>query len=113
MNRIDTPFPLTKEEYKILETLIKNDYSQIRFFDRKKMGKNYVSFTVNYFKKIEPLSLRKLRKINQTVKCRYYWCDKDSEFVYFYELNKDNNWTDKDYQLIRRLNEEKLTINYA
>jgi len=113
MNRIDTPFPLTKEEYDILVMLIKNDYSYVRFFDRKKIGKNYVSFAVNYFKKIESNNLRKLRRINNTIKTKYYWCEKANEFLYFYEVNRDNKWTDLDYELIRKLNDNKLTINYA
>ena len=112
MNRIDTPFPLTKEEYKILVLLIKNDYSNVRFFDRKKIGKNYVCFSVNGFNKIVANNLRKLRRINDTIKSKYYWCDSSNEFVYFYELNRDNNWTDKEYELVRKLNNNIMTVSY-
>lgn len=113
MNRLDTPYPLTIEEYNILELLIKNDYSHVEFFDRKKMGKNYSSFSVNLGKKIDPNNLRKLRRINNTIKTKYYWCEKACDFIYFYELNRDNKWTFNDYELLRSINNNKLTINYA
>ena len=113
MNRLDTPFPLTLEEYNILELLIKNDYSCVKFFDRKQIGNKYVSFCVNNYKKIDPNNLRKLRRINSTIKTKYYWCEKECDFLYFYELNRNNNWTDKDYDLLRELNDNKLTVKYA
>ena len=112
MNRLDTPFPLTLEEYNILELLIKNDYSCVKFFDRKKIGNKYVSFCVNNYKKIDPNNLRKLRRINSTIKTKYYWCEKECDFLYFYELNRNNNFKKiKTIKLIRNKNERYFSVN--
>ena len=110
MNRIDTPFPLNKEEYEILILLIKIDYGEVRFFDRYKRGNSNVCFSVNKMLKIEKKDIVKLREINRTIKTKYYWCEKESSFLYFYEINNDNNWTYFDYKLVRKLNENNSVL---
>ena len=40
--------------------------------------------------KVRETPIRKLRRINNTIKTKYYWCEKACDFIYFYELNRDN-----------------------
>ena len=111
MNRLDSSYPLNLGEYKLFSYLIDNDYFKIRFFDRKKLGKDHVCFEVDSFMKLYKKHYKKLRQINPTIKQKYYWCEAENNFRYFYEVNRNNNWREKDYELVYKLNEEKLTLN--
>ena len=44
MNRLDSSYPLNLAEYKLFEYLIDREYFNVRFFDRKKLGKDHVCF---------------------------------------------------------------------